>query len=122
MARQNELASSDPAAPVSTARAPIWLRLALVAAGLAAWFASQSLIGKRTFPDGTIGDAIHVWTDPLHDYLIKQPRAANALLIASSAVVDLVGVSLLYLSIFGKSVRPFLGLLMLFVLRQVCQG
>src|SRR6185295_18836618 len=106
------MASSDTTAQVPTARAPIWLRIAFVAVGLAAWFASQSLIGRRSFPEGTIGDAIHVWTDPLHDYLINKPRAANALLVASSAVVDLVGVSLLYLSIFGKSVRPFLGLLM----------
>jgi hypothetical protein len=98
------------------------MRLAFVAVGLAAWFGSQSLIGKRPFPDGTIGDAIHVWTDPLHDYLIDNPRAASALLITSSGVVDLVGVSLLLLSIFGKSVRPFLGLLILFALRQICQG
>jgi membrane-associated phospholipid phosphatase len=102
--------------------APLWLRAAFVAAGLAAWFSSQALIGKRTFPGEGIGDAVHVWTDPLHDYLITHPRAGNALLITSSGVVDLVGVSLLFLSIFGKSVRPFLGLLFLFVLRQVCEG
>ena len=65
---------------------------------------------------------MHIWTDPLHDYLIDHPRAANALLITSSAVVDLVGVSLLCLAIFGKSVRPFLALLMLYILRQGCQG
>jgi hypothetical protein len=93
-----------------------------VAAGLGAWFASQWLIGRRSFPQGTIGDAIHLWTAPLHDYLIDNPRAANALLIISSAVIDLVGVSLLLLSVFGRSVRPFLGLLMLFVLRQICEG
>ena len=103
-------------------RAPIWLRIAFVAVGLAAWFGSQALIGKRSFPDGTIGDAVHLWTAPLHDYLLEHPRAANALLITSSAVVDLVGVSLLCLAIFGKSVRPFLGLLMLFILRQACEG
>src|SRR6516165_11118974 len=93
-------------------RAPIWLRIAFVAVGLAAWFGSQALIGKRSFPDGTIGDAVHLWTAPLHDYLIDHPRAANALLITSSAVVDLVGVGLLALSIFGRSVRPFVGLLL----------
>ena len=98
------------------------MRVAFVVVGLAAWFASQALIGGRPFPDGTIGDSIHIWTDPLHDYLINHPRAGSALLITSSAVVDLVGVSLLVLSIFGKSVRPFLGLLMLFALRQICQG
>jgi hypothetical protein len=109
-------------APVDSPRAPIWLRIAFVAAGLAAWFGTQALIGKRSFPEGAVGDAVHLWTDPLHDYLIDHPRAANALLITSSAVIDLVGVSLLCLAIFGKSVRPFLGLLMLFILRQTCQG
>ena len=103
-------------------RSPLWLRVAFVAAGLAAWFTSQALIGQRSFPEGTIGDAVHLWTAPLHDFLIDHPRAANALLITSSAVVDFVGVSLLFLSIFGASVRPFLGLLMLFILRQFCEG
>jgi hypothetical protein len=93
-----------------------------VAAGLGLWFWSQSLIGKRSFPEGTVGDVVHLWTAPLHDYLIDNPRAANALLITSSAVVDLVGVGLLALSIFGRSVRPFVGLLLLFALRQICQG
>jgi hypothetical protein len=112
----------QPATEAAPARALLWLRVAFVAVGLAAWFASQALIGKRSFPEGTIGDAVHLWTDPLHDYLVGHPHAGNALLIVSSAVVDLLGLSLLYLSIFGKSVRPFLGLLMLFVLRQVCEG
>src|SRR5437763_17027406 len=98
---------SNQSANANSALAPLWLRVAFVAVGLAAWFSSQALIGKRTFPDGTIGDAVHIWTDPLHDYLITHPRAGNGLLITSSAVVDLVGVSLLYLSIFGRSVRPF---------------
>jgi hypothetical protein len=69
-----------------------------------------------------VGDVVHLWTAPLHDYLIDNPRAANALLITSSAVVDLVGVGLLALSIFGRSVRPFVGLFLLFALRQICQG
>lgn len=111
-----------PLAASAPAPAPLWLRIGFVAVGLGLWFWSQSLIGKRSFPEGTVGDAVHLWTAPLHDYLIDHPRAASGLLVASSALIDLVGVSLLYLSIFGSSVRPFLGLLMLFVLRQICQG
>ena len=98
------------------------MRVAFVVVSLAAWFGSQALIGSRQFPENKIGDSIHIWTDPLHDYLINHPRAGSALLIASSAVIDLVGVWMLLLSVFGKSVRPFLGLLMLFALRQICQG
>ncbi len=114
--------SSNEPAGAATASAPLWMRLVFVVVGLAAWFTSQALIGGRSFPDGTIGDSIHIWTDPLHDYLINHSRVGSALLIASSAVIDLVGVWMLLLSVFGKSVRPFLGLLMLFALRQICQG
>ena len=109
-------------AVAETPSAPIWMRVIFVGVSLAAWFGSQSLIGQRAFPDGMIGDSIHMWTAPLHDYLTTHPRTGSALLIVSSAVVDIVGVSLLVLLIFGKSVRPFLGLLMLFALRQICQG
>lgn len=108
---------SQPAAAV-----PWWVRAACVAVGLLAWFWSQSLIGRREFPDGQIGDAIHRWTAPIHDYLLHHPRAANGLLILSSALIDVLGLTLLGLSIFGKSIRPFLGLLLLFSLRQACQG
>ena len=90
--------SNEPAAAVP-ASAPLWMRVAFVAVGLAAWFASQALIGNRPFPEGAIGDSIHHWTAPLHDYLFDHPRVGSALLITSSAVVDLMGVSLLLLSI-----------------------
>src|SRR5262249_9263177 len=101
--RMNDMTPPVGSTVPESPRAPIWLRIAFVAVGLAAWFGSQALIGKRSFPDGAVGDAVHRWTDPLHDYLIEHPRAANALLITSSAVIDLVGVSLLCLSIFGPS-------------------
>jgi len=48
--------------------------------------------------------------------------AANRLLVASSAIIDALGLFLLGSAVFGATVRPFLGLLLLFVLRQVCQG
>jgi hypothetical protein len=47
---------------------------------------------------------------------------ADALLIVSSAVIDLLGVFLLGSAIFGPTFRPFIGLLILFALRQLCQG
>jgi len=102
--------------------APWWLRAALIAAGLAAWFGTQSLIGQRPLPDSGVGDAVHRWTAPVHDALLANPAAANALLIVSSAVIDVLGVWLLVVSLFGRTVRPFLGLLLLFALRQMCQA
>jgi len=102
---------------------PLWaLRAGLVAGGLVAWFWTQSLIGKRAAPEGRIGDAILDLTAPLNRYLHERPRAANALLIATSALIDLLGIFLVGQAIFGASARPFLGLLILFGLRQVCQG
>jgi hypothetical protein len=106
-----------PAAPIAS----WWLRAAFVAAGLVAWFWTQSLIGQRAFPDSGVGDVVHQWTAGLHDMFQAHPQAANTLLIISSAVIDLVGVSLLAATLFGRTVRPFLGLLMLFALRQLCQ-
>ena len=49
-------------------------------------------------------------------------RAANALLILSSALIDALGLFLLGQWLFGGSVRPFLGLFLLMALRQVMQA
>ncbi len=75
---------------MTVAKSPWWIRALLIALGLTAWFRSQALIGSRAFPAGGIGDGIHVLTEPLHHYLILHPGAANALLIASSACIDLL--------------------------------
>lgn len=99
-----------------------WLRAILVAVGLGAWFWTQALLGRRTLSPTGIGDGLHRWTAPLHDYLFTHDQAANAVLIASSAVIDAVGVFLILAAIFSRSIRPFLAVLMLFVLRQICQS
>ena len=102
---------------------PLWaLRAILVAAGLAAWFWTQALIAKRAFPQGQIRDRLHEATAPLNRFLWEHPRRANWLLIVTSAVIDLLGIFLFCLALFGPSIRPFVGLVLLFALRQVCQG
>jgi hypothetical protein len=58
----------------------------------------------------------------MNTFLRENPAWAKALLIASSLVIDLLGVFLLGWAILGPTIRPFLGLLMLFALRQACQG
>ena len=112
------------ACPTIARRTPhiLLLRLFLIAFGLAAWFLTQSLISQRPLPESGVGDAVHQWTAPLHDALLAHPKAADALLIVSSALIDAVGVWLLLSALFGRTIRPFLGLLMLFALRQVCQA
>ena len=96
-------------------------RLVFVVIGLALWYWSQSLIGARALAPGTIGDGVHEWLAAPNQFLHDHPDAANALLIVSSALIDILGIFLLCRSIFGPTVRPFLGLLLLFAMRQACQ-
>lgn len=97
-------------------------RAVLVAAVLGLWFGSQALIGRRAFPERGIGDGVHELLAAPHRFLVENPRCADALLIASSAGIDLLGLFLLGSAVFGRSLRPFLGLLGLFAMRQFCQA
>lgn len=102
---------------------PQWVvRAVLVAGSLVAWFWTQALIGQRAFPEGKIGDRLLDLTAPVHRFLLENPRWADRVLILSSALIDLLGIFLVALTILGPSVRPFLGLLIVFALRQLCQG
>ena len=98
------------------------IRLLITAGALVLWFWTQSLIGGRGLPAAGIGDGLHTLTAPLNQYLHAQPAAANALLILSSGVIDLLGMFLLVGWIFGTTVRPFLGLVILLGLRQMMQA
>src|SRR3989442_8981640 len=101
----------------------LWaVRLGLVVVGLAGWFWTQRLIARRAWPERGIGDAMHLWTAALNRYLRARPATGNALMIATSAVIDGLGLFLLASAIFGPTIRPFLGLLIVYVLRQVSQG
>lgn len=97
-------------------------RLVLTAVVLALWFWTQSLIGARTPPASGLGDAVHNWTAGLNSYFSQNAAATNALLIVSSALIDALGLFLLFRWLFGGSVRPFLGLFLLMTLRQVMQA
>jgi len=97
-------------------------RAGLVVLGLTGWFWTQRLIARRRWPESYVGDAVHIWTEPFNRFLCEHPRAADLLLIATSAVIDLLGLFLLFSAIFGATIRPLLGLFILFVLRQVFQG
>jgi len=98
------------------------LRLLLTGIVLALWFWTQSLIGARTAPAAGIGDALHNLTGGLNSYFARNDRAANALLIVSSGLIDALGLFLLGRWLFGGSVRPFLGLFLLMTLRQLMQA
>jgi hypothetical protein len=97
-------------------------RLLLTGIVLALWFWTQSLIGARVAPASGIGDGLHNLTAGLNSYFTQNIRAANALLVVSSALIDALGLFLLARWLFGGSVRPFLGLFLLMALRQVIEA
>lgn len=98
------------------------LRLAVTAVVLGIWFWTQTLLGTRTAPATGLDDALHNLTASLNSYFAQSATAANALLIVSSAFIDALGLFLLGSWLFEGSVRPFLGLALLMLLRQILQA
>ena len=98
------------------------VRLVVASIGIAAWFWTQSLIGQRPVVTSGIGDGLHLLSAPLNHYLVQHPGAANGLLIVSSGLVDLLALFVLAEWLFGRSVRPLVGLVIVLGLRQVVEG
>lgn len=113
------MSKSNTAAPGG--KSAWWIRALLIALALGLWFWTQALIGSRNFPGNGINDGLHILTAQANHYLAIHPRAADALLISSSACIDLLAIFLLGTSIFGPTIRPFLALMLVFALRQTCQ-
>lgn len=114
---------------VAITRLPvILLRIGIVIVSLGLWFWTQALLSRRISApsasggNGAIGDGIHRMTAKLNRHLELNPPRANVLLISSSLVIDTLGLWMIAVSIFGPTIQPFLGLMMLFALRQVCQA
>ena len=103
-------------------------RVGAIVASLGLWYWTQALLARRNNAgtevdsSGAIYDGIHRLTARINQRLNRQPWRANALLISSSLVIDLLGAYLLGSAILGPTIEPFLGLLMLFALRQFCQA
>ena len=118
--------ASRPAPEQSPGSAWNWrsfaIRFGLTALALVIWFWTQSLIESRGGASVAIYDALHQLTAPLNGYLHVHPSAANALLIVSSAIIDLLGIFLLARWLFGASLRPFLALVIVLGLRQIMQA
>jgi len=100
----------------------IGLRGGVVLGALVAWFWTQSLIARKSIPKDGIGDIVHDLTARWHNYFSTHARAANAALITSSIFIDLSGLLLIGTAIFGATFAPFLAILIVFGLRQICQG
>ena len=100
----------------------IGVRAGVVAGALVIWFWTQSLIARKAAAKDGIGDAVHDLTARWHRHLAANPRAANAALIISSIFIDLFGLALIGAAIFGRTFAPFLAIIILFAMRQVCQN
>lgn len=100
----------------------IGLRAGVVAGSLVLWFWTQSLIGRKSAPKDGIGDVVHNLTARWNCWFFTHDRAANAALIVSSIFIDVFGLSLIGAAIFGATFAPFLAILILFAMRQFCQG
>ncbi len=100
----------------------IALRGGFVAVALVLWFWTQRLISGKNPTGDRLGDRLHDWSAPLHAWLTANPPAANLTLIVTSALIDVFGLYIFYLTIFGSTLQPFIALLILFGLRQICQA
>src|SRR5262245_14414826 len=100
----------------------IGVRAGVVAGALVLWFWTQSLIARKAAAKNGVGDVVHELTARWHRFFIMNPRAANAALIISSFFIDLTGLSLIGAAIFGPTFAPFLAILIVFALRQICQA
>ena len=97
-------------------------RLLVTAVAIGLWFLTQSLISKRPFPSSGIGDGLHTLTAPLNQYFLAHSAATNVLLVLSTGVIDLLAIFVLAEWIFGRSVRPLMGLGILMGLRQAMEA
>lgn len=100
---------------------PILPRLLVIAVALVIWFWTQKLIARKADEGNAIGDALHRLTARWHRYFTGHEKAANRALIISSLFIDIFGILLIASAVFGPSFAPFIGILIVFSLRQICQ-
>jgi hypothetical protein len=131
LADQIEASSPDGGRQDAGSKPPWPIRAVLVIIGVAVWHATQRMLGARR-PSSvdhaaragqflSEHDLLLRLSQPANTFLNAHPRWANALLLSSSVVIDALGLFLFTWSIVGPSIRPFLGLCILFGLRQLCQ-
>lgn len=106
--------------PARAQTGPRVTRATITVVAIGAWFVTQALLESRGFPEGIV-DKLHVVLTPATGWLATHSRAAKGLLIVTSGFIDLLGCFLFAYGIMGRSIRPLLGLMLLFILRQLSQ-
>ncbi len=97
------------------------LRVVVIAVALGIWFWTQKLIANKSGDMNAIGDGVHRLTARWHRYFSTHEKAADRALVISSLCIDLLGLSLIAAAVFGKSFAPFIGIILVFSLRQISQ-
>ncbi len=100
---------------------PWHLTLALVILGVFLGHITQNLIAHLNVPKEGITDRLHLFTSPINHYFVTHRDAANAALITTSLWFDFSVLFLMLRSIFGGTIRPYLGLFLLILIRQSLQ-
>ncbi len=100
---------------------PILIRLIIIAVALVIWFQTQKLIARKSGGMDGVGDWIHQLTARWHRYFAENGKAANVALAGSSFLIDVLGISLIAISVFGPDFTPFIAIMIVFILRQICQ-
>lgn len=95
--------------------------LAVIVVALVIWFWTQRLIAVKSSGLMGIGDVVHQMTSGWHHYFMTHDKSADRALMLSSLCIDMLGLSLIGMAVFGSSFAPFLGMIILFSLRQVSQ-
>jgi hypothetical protein len=96
-------------------------RVLVIGLALVIWFWTQRQIGRKAGCREGIGDGMHDLTARWHAWLAGNARAADRMLVISSLGIDGFGIFLIGAAVFGPSFAPFLGVLIVFSLRQICQ-
>ena len=116
------MSAPDESGPGFPSARTLAARMVITGLALVVWFWTQSLIAAKSFSASGLGDGLHTLLAPANQALHAHPQFADGLLVVSSGFIDLLGIFLLGAWILGKSVRPFLALLLVLGLRQVFQG
>ena len=96
-------------------------RIAVIAVALVIWFWTQKLIARKSGETNGIGDAVHRLTAGWHRYFATHEKSADRALVISSLCIDVLGLSLIAAAVFGPTFAPFIGIIIVFSLRQISQ-
>jgi hypothetical protein len=98
-----------------------YLILPFIVLGASLGIGTELLIGTFSVPACGIGDKLQMWLLPINAFFKAHPLATNAVLITTSAWFDFCCFLMMFRSLFGRSVGPYLKLALFIFSRQSLQ-